>query len=440
VRPVGRSTGNEGYGFAAMKEYSLRRRMVGFMVLPAIAAMSPLIVLPVVARLAGPGGWASAVAGESIGTFAAIVMGYGWAAIGPALISVAYDDARRARLYRESLVVRLLIAAIVMPVLGLVCWAIASPGAEWLTVLMGVQGALIALSFTWYCAGVGDPRTIVLYDAVPRLVVTAVAAGAIAITGVVELYPLAGIAVTLVGTGLFTARLLRRSPGPWPARSELPGLLRAGLPVALNDAALSAYSSVPAPLVNVTAPPISAAGFASADKLLKLGAVLPFTLASALQSWVGEVTGFHRERRMRIALLAHGLFGLVGGVGLAVFGHWVSLILFGADAAAGVDVLIAMGIVFAFLSLRISMTRHVLFPTGRAATVMRATLLATALGVPVMVVLAIWLGPVGAAVGYALTEGLATVLLWRPCAAAMRTLTTNDRETVRTEEPEKLDD
>jgi len=404
----------------------LRRRLVGFMLLPAIAAVSPLIVLPLISREAGPGGWASAIAGESIGTFAAIVIGYGWPAIGPALISIASGIDERARLYRESLVVRLLLAAVSIPVLGVVCWLVASPGAEWLTVLMGVQGALIALSFTWYCAGVGQPRTIIFYDAVPRVVATAASAAAIAATGIVELYPLAGIAVTLVGTGLFTARLLRCHPGPWPGTHDLPGLLRTGLPVALNDAALSAYSSVPAPLVNVTAAPDAAAGFASADKMFKLGSVLPFTLASALQSWVGEVTGPARGRRVRVALLAHTGFGLLGGAVLAALGHWVSLVLFGADAAAGVDLLIAMGLVFMFLSIRTSMTRHALFPAGQAAVVMRASLIATAVGVPVMIALAIAIGPLGAALGYAVTEGAATLLLWRPCAAAVRALDAAD--------------
>lgn len=418
----------------------LGRRLAGFMLLPALAAVSPLVALPLVARIAGPGGWASAVAGEAVGTFVAIVIGYGWTAIGPALISVAGDDARRARLYRESLMVRLLLAVATLPLLGAVCWLIASPGAEWLTILMGAQGALIALSFTWYCAGVGDPRTIVFYDAVPRLVATAVAAGIIAATGFIELFPLAGIAVTVCGTTLFTARLLRRNPGPWPTLRDIPGLLRSGFPVALNDAALSAYSSVPAPLVNVTAAPVDAAGFASADKLFKLGSVLPFTLASALQSWVGEMTGGARARRMRLALAGHAGFGVLGGVVLAGLGHWVSLILFGEAAAAGVDLLVAMGFVFVFLSIRTSMTRHILFPTGHAAVVMRATLVATAIGVPVMIALALLIGPLGAAIGYALTEGAATVFLWAPCAAALRALDAEESGPPHDEDCEHVDE
>src|SRR3546814_6734000 len=130
---------------------------------------------------------------------------------------------------------------------------------------------------------------------------------------------------------------------------EVPRLLRAGLPVALNDAALSAYSSVPAPLVNVTAPPVEAAGFASADKMFKLGSVLPFTLASAFQSWVTEEHGLGRIRRLHIALATHAGFGVLGAVILAGLGYWVSLLLFGENAAAGVAILGAMGVGFAFL-------------------------------------------------------------------------------------------
>lgn len=401
---------------------SMRRRLVGFMLMPAIAAVSPLLVLPLVSRIAGPSGWASAIAGEAVGTFMAIAIGYGWSAIGPALVSLADDDAARARLYRESLVVRGTISLAGLPALAVICWFVASPGAEWLTVLMGVQGALIALSFTWYCAGVGDPKTIIVFDAVPRLVAAVGAAGAIALTGVVEWYPIAGILVTAVGTSVFSARLLRRTPGPWPRLRELPRLLRSNFAVAVNDAALSAYSSIPAPLVNVTAAPIAAASYASADKLFKLGSVLPFTLASAFQSWIGEDSGRERARRMSLALCVHTGFGILGAAILIGLGPFVSWLLFGAQNAAGVDVLIAMGVVFLFLSVRTSLTRHIMFPTGGARIVTKATLIASAIGIPTMVALAILVGPLGAAIGYAATEGLATLFLIRPCLVAVRRL------------------
>lgn len=401
---------------------SLHRRLLGFMLLPVVAAVSPIIALPVVTRNAGSAGWGSAISGENIGTFIAIAIGWGWTTIGPALISLAADDDERARIYRESLTIRLLISLIALPALVLICWLIAAPGYEWLTVLMGAQGALISLSFTWFSAGVGDPRTIVILDAVPRLLANLAAAGLVLATGIVVLYPLAGILVTVVSTAIFSVRLLRRHPGPWPGRRDLPRLFRSTLPVALNDAGLSGYSSVPAPVVNVTASHAASAGYASSDKLLKLGQFIPMTLANALQSWIGEAHGSHRGRRMGIALLIATGIGLLGWAGLALVGPWFTEFYFGADAAAPFDVLLATGVVFFFFSVRTIVARLVLFPAGQAGAVMRTTLIATAIGIPLMIVLALAWGPVGAAVGYAFTEGAATVLLARRCFRVLRDL------------------
>ncbi|KZE40579.1 lipopolysaccharide biosynthesis protein [Microbacterium sp. T32] len=401
---------------------SLHRRLLGFMLLPVVAALSPIIALPVVTRNAGSAGWGSAISGENIGTFIAIAIGWGWTTIGPALISLAADDDERARIYRESLTIRLLISLIALPALVVICWLIASPGYEWLTVLMGAQGALISLSFTWFSAGVGDPRTIVILDAVPRLLANLAAAGLVLVTGIVVLYPLAGILVTVVSTAIFSVRLLRRHPGPWPGRRDLPRLFRSTLPVALNDAGLSGYSSVPAPVVNVTASHAASAGYASSDKLLKLGQFIPMTLANALQSWIGEAHGSHRGRRMGVALLIATGIGLLGWAGLALVGPWFTEFYFGADAAAPFDVLLATGVVFFFFSVRTIVARLILFPAGQAGAVMRTTLIATAIGIPLMIVLALAWGPVGAAVGYAFTEGAATVLLSRRCFRVLRDL------------------
>lgn len=400
---------------------SMKRRLLGFLLVPAIAALSPIIALPAVTQIAGPGGWASAIAGESIGTFAAIAIGWGWATIGPALISIAAGDDERARLYRESIAVRLSISVLALPALAVICWLIATPGSEWLTILMGMQGALIALSFTWFCAGVGDPRTIVIYDAAPRLLANLAAAALVLSTGIVVLYPLAGILVTIVGTSIFTVRLLRRHPGPWPRPHDLPRLLRANLSVALNDAGLSGYSSVPAPVVNVTALPVAAAGYATADKMLKLGQFIPMTLANALQAWIGEAHGHHRGRRMTIALGLAAATGLAGWAGLALVGPWLTSAYLPA-APAPFDILLVMGLVFFFFSVRTAVARLVLFPAGQAAPVMRATLIATALGIPLMIGLGIAWGPVGAALGYAATEGAATLLLVRRCLRVLREL------------------
>ncbi|KQR21167.1 lipopolysaccharide biosynthesis protein [Microbacterium sp. Leaf151] len=390
---------------------SLKSRLVGFTLIPAVAAVSPLLVLPAVSRSAGPDGWASAIAGESVGTFAAIAVAYGWTTVGPALISIAPDDTRRGRLYRDAILVRLLTSLVALPLLVVVCVLVAAPGYGLLAALMGLQGALIGLSFTWFSVGVGDPRSILFYDALPRLGVAVLSMVAILSGLPVEVYPLAGILVTVVGTTLFSLRLLRRYPSPWPPLREVPGLFRVGAPVALNDAALGAYSSVPTPLVNVIATGTAAAGFASADKMAKLGQFLPLTLANALQSWSAEVGGGARLRRLKVALALHGGFGVLGMIVLGLFGPPVSALMFGDPAAAPLGVCFALGLAFAMYSLRTSMTRHVLFPAGEQTAVMRATLAATVVGIPLMVAGGALFGPLGVAAGYALTESISTVLL-----------------------------
>jgi PST family polysaccharide transporter len=392
------------------EQSSLRSRLFGFTLIPAVAAVSPLVVLPAVSR-ATPEGWSSAIAGESVGTFAAIAVAYGWTTVGPALIAIAPDDTRRGRLYRDALVVRLLTSVVALPLLVVACALVAAPGYGLLAALMGLQGAMIALSFTWFSVGVGDPRSILFFDAIPRLVV-AVASMIAIVNGVaVEVYPLAGILVTVVGTTLFSRGLLRRYPSPWPPLREVPGLFRVGAPVALNDAALGAYSAVPSPLVNVLTSGSAAAGFASADKMAKLGQFLPLTLANALQSWSAEVTGPARRSRLRIALAMHGGFGLLGMVVLGFAGPPVSALLFGEPAAAPLAVCFALGVAFALFSLRTSMTRHVLFPAGEQHVVMRATVTATIAGIPLMIAAGLLFGPVGVAAGLAVTEAVSTVLL-----------------------------
>ncbi len=126
-------------GTAVAEPASLRSRLFGFTLIPAVAAVSPLVVLPAVSR-AAPDGWSSAIAGESIGTFAAIAVAYGWTTVGPALVSIAADDVRRGRLYRDALVVRLATSIVALPALVVVCALVASPGYGLLAALMGLQG------------------------------------------------------------------------------------------------------------------------------------------------------------------------------------------------------------------------------------------------------------------------------------------------------------
>lgn len=398
------------------------RRLLAFTVMPTLGAVSPLIVLPVVARVAGTSGWANAMAGESIGTLAAVLLAYGWTSIGPSLVASAHDEAERRSLYRDSLAVRLALALVVIPLLAAVSLFAATPGYAVLTFLMGLQGCLVSLSFAWFAVGDADPGAIVRYDAIPRVTVAILSAGIVSMTGAVEVYPLGGIMVTLLGTALYTRRRFGSRLGWIRQLRHLPMLLRLTTAVAVNDTALSVYSSIPTPLVNFSASASLAAGFASGDKMVKLGQYIPITLGNALQSWTVEAGVGARARRVRLALVAHGALGLFGLAGLATLGPWVSAILFGAAASADRTVLVLLGVVFACFSLRTSLQRHLLFPLGATRAVLYATVAGSVIGIPLMVVLSQTLGPIGAAFGYAVSEATSTVLLVVPASRGLREL------------------
>ncbi len=397
------------------------RRLLGFAVLPAIAAVSPLVVLPLISRSVGDIGWASALSGEVIGTFAAIALAYGWTTIGPSLVAGG-TAATRGLLYRQSLVVRGLMAIAILPLAMLVCVGIAGEGHELLAALMGLQGALIATSFTWFAVGLGHPGSIAVFDAIPRVAMAALSAAAIGLGAPAIVFPLGGIAVTLVGTAIYSARVLARFPAAWPALAEIPGLFRLGAPVALSEAGTGAYSSVPTPLVTVVASPPDAAGYATADKFLKLGQFLPITLANAFQHWTAEVTGDERARRIRFALAAHVVLGLLGWLLLSTIGSWVSRLMFD-QAAAPTELLVPIGFAFACFSVRTAFMRLVLFPAGHTGTVLAAIVVASAIGLPVLVLGTFTIGPLGTALGYALIEVVALGWVLRRTAQGFRELT-----------------
>ena len=105
--------------------------------------------------------------------------------------------------------------------------------------------------------------------------------------------------------------------------------------------------------------------------------------------------------------------GLLGWAALGSLGSVVSLLLFGESTVAPVGVVVVLGFAFACYSTRMSMIRHFLFPAHAATTVMVATLVASAVGLPLMIVLTYAIGPVGTALGYAATELVATVWMIR---------------------------
>ena len=389
-------------------------RLAGFAGLPLISLVTPLLVLPVLGRVAGENGWASLAAGESIGTLAAIVVAYGWNTSGPPRAALTPDPAERAALYRQSLLVRGVLSLLAVPVVVVLCLLVATPAYREATVFMGLAGTVTGLSFAWYAVGVGDPRSIALLEAVPRVVAAALSAVLVLATRELLVYPVLAVTASLLGIVVFSRRVLRADTSARQDRPGLRELLVRDRAIAFNDIAGGAYSSVPVPTVQTVVPAAPAAAFASADKLYKFGLYVPITLAHAFQSWTVEGPLEGRAGRLRAALAAHAGVGLLGWAVLAVLGPWASALLFGPDVTAARDACFWLGAAFVLVSVRISMTRHVLVPAGRVRVVVVSTVAGAVVGLTAIVGLTAAFGAVGAAVGLFLSEVVAAGVLVPP--------------------------
>ncbi|CAL8972154.1 hypothetical protein CELL_01218 [Cellulomonas sp. T2.31MG-18] len=399
---------------------ALLGRLAGFGGLPLISLITPLLVLPVIGRVAGSGGWASLAAGESIGTLGGIVIGYGWNVSGPPRIAAEQEAGQRYALYRQSLVVRGTVACLVLPVVVLLSVVAARAGYELPTALMGVSASVTGLSFAWFCVGAGDPRSIALFEAVPRVAAAAASAALILLTRQLVIYPALAVSVSLVGIVLFSRRVPGRRPLPRTRLPELWRLVVRDRGLAAIDIAGSAYGSVPVPVVNAVAAPVLASSYASGDKLYRFGQFVPITLANAFQSWTVEAGRAGRGRRLRFAVLAHGLLGVTGWLVFAVAGPWVSGLLFGPQVRATQAVCFWLGAAFVLLSLRTAVVRLVLVPEGKVRIVFAATMAGTLVGIPAIVGLTSLVGPVGAAWALVLSEVVSAAVLASPTVREMR--------------------
>ena len=403
---------------------SVLRRLTGFTVLPLLSLVTPFLLLPVVARVAGPPGWSSFVAGQAIGMLGATVVFWGWNVGGPVLIAQARTPQERAEVYASSLRTRYLLLVGVVPLAVLVSALVAQPGHRVDAAAMAAATSLLGMSPSWFGIGAGNPWLLFWYDTLPRVVAAVVGAGVVAVTGVIWLYPLLLAASVLVSLVAFRRRV---TPGashtaPWPV-GRATGELRHHLGTAGINLAATAYASAPVPVATAAFRPEVSSPFASADAAYRFGLFSVTAMGNAFQGWTLEPDLAEAERRSRhrSALVAHLALGVVGGGLFAAFGPWATGLLFGADVAAPRDVCVWYGVAFLFLSASTPPIRNLLIPAGRVRLVLGWTVGSAVMGLVLMVaaVAAGWSAGVAAAM--ALSEALLFAGLLMPALRASRT-------------------
>jgi O-antigen/teichoic acid export membrane protein len=391
-------------------------RLAGFTLLPLLALVLPFLLLPIIARVEGPDGWSSITSGQAIGVFAATIILWSWNISGPVEIARAGAAPVRAALYSSSIRSRIVLAAVILPVMTLVAGLVAHDGFQLDAVTMAWAAALTGFSPAWYGIGTGQPRILALYDTLPRFLAAVISAPLILVTGQVWTYGVVSIVTTLAALAGFHQRF--GEAGTWfPKRPRkvfremiIPQSGTAGI-----NLTGSAYASSPLPIATATVPSAAAtAGFASADAIYRLGLFSVVALGNTFQGWTLERDVTDPRRRHVVALGAHAGLGIAGGLFLLFFGPWVSEVMFGTAVRADTLTCAYYGLSFFFLSASTPLIRNILIPAGRQKSVLMWTGVSAVAGVLLMVVAGTSSNVPGVALGMAVSEAILFLGLLAP--------------------------
>lgn len=364
----------------------LVQRFFGFSAVPLLTFIAPLLLLPIVSRIAGVEGWAAIGTAQAIGAVCAMIASFGWNVSGSASIALSASHAERLSIYGDSFWTRLLMYIAVGAVGAAVAAAITPPKYTLLVVLVTFASGVASLTVTWFGVGAGSARIILLFETIPLAAAVLLAVPLLLITRELIFYPVMTLVGALTGLTLLHLHLFRRVIPAFHSTRLLQTFLR-NASVAGADSIGATYTSAPIPVAQAFSGAAAAAHLTSADKIYRLALVAVTVLGNTLQKWVLEVSYAEgRLRRQLTALLMHALLGIVGALCLIAWGPDATRILLGNAVSAPREVFIGYGITFAIIALTTPLVRNVLVPAGRNRTVLAAMAGAAAVGLPAMLV------------------------------------------------------
>jgi O-antigen/teichoic acid export membrane protein len=388
------------------------KRLFGFGALQLFTAAAPILVLPVVVRLIGVEGWVGLSIGYAVGAASAIAVNLAWPITGPSRVA-PLSPADAADVFLESVVTRFVVA-VPVSLLGVVVSAVLSPpGHRVLAAAMCTSTAVGGLASNWYYIGRGEPRGIFTYEALPKLVATAVTIPLVALTDLAILYPVLLFVSTVWGVVASSRRIL----GPYRGTARMPDgswhRMRHYAVVASSAVVGAGYTSLAVPITKLSGAALAqVADFAGSLRIRSMAQMAPASSTSALQGWVSETGegGRLSAPRMRRALGANTAIGLLTGLIVAVLGPFLSDLLFGDSATISVALAVLTGAACIPYAISASLSFHVLAPLGATGSVAASRVAATAVGVPLLFLLARRDGATGAALAALISESLVVVI------------------------------
>lgn len=392
--------------------------LTGYLAVPLLAAVSPLLALPAITATHGEQAWAAIALGQSLGATAGVVAELGWGMSGTQ--RAARQAARnRARLFALTLVTKGMVG---VPVIGAAAAAAAvlAPAHPLEAALVACAAGIAMFAGGWVFIGTMRPRLFLLTEVLPRAVLVAASAIVIAAGGPLLAYAVALLAAAVsapvagaIVLGMRPADLLRMS---WRRCLRVQRFQLAALSTNVFS---SLYISLGVTVATLGSPH-STLLYASVDRLLRMTQQVMAAPNSLLKGWVGRVVDPARrvERAVRAVRLA-ALGGVVAGCAFALGSPVAAHLVFSGTVTVPPVAALLGGLSIAVICTSMASGFVLLVALGRMEAVARSAAAGALVGIPLILVGSATGGGVGALAGQLAAE---TVVLAYQLAAAAREL------------------
>lgn len=359
--------------------------MVGYGTSVVLLACASLALINAIVVADGPTVWGAVALGQAVGYVSCIVVGYGWALSGPAVIARG-GTAERRREYAESLRVRLLL---VLP--GSAAAALAAAAIDPDQALYAAAGAasftLTGLTGNWYFVGLARPFALLLLETLPR-VIGMMAGVALVRHGHGVLVGLgctsAGMLFAFALVTAYVAWTTAGDVGHRAPRRRLGEVLAAHGHGVVSASMSSVYLALPMAVVALVAPAAQPV-FALADRVKNqlITAVSP--LVTVLQAWVPRGGDADCRARARSAMVIAVVFAVVVAAGFMAVGPPLFRWLGDAEIPVDGGLVVLVAVLTAVAVIDQVVAKAVLAPLDRLHVVSRATTWSTVVGLPLIV-------------------------------------------------------
>lgn len=365
------------------------QRILSFSATVGLVAVVGVLAIPVLIGAAGDEAWGVLAVIQVLASVFGVLVAFGWGATGPSMIAGARPDDRPG-IFRESFSARVSLYLVVTPVMIGVALLL-TRGDVAISVLGAVAYLLPYVASPWYFVGQARPGRLFLLNTIPSVAGTLLGMLGAWLTSTIAAFLLLQALGYVVAIVLERRHILASAPPvevPGYRVSHVVRLLGTQRHAVTSSLVSSLYVALP--LVTVQAfLPAQVPVYAMADRLFKFGSLALAPVQQFLQGWVPE-DGPERIRPRSERAVVVGLgFGLVGGALIAALSPWASQILSRGEVQVPFGLSIALGTAFVFVAGSAIAGYACLILLGQVRHVAIASVMAAAIGAPLIVLSAL---------------------------------------------------